>query len=157
MITEAAALLTAMKSAGSLLNLILKMSKDGAVRDRAIELQSIILNLQGLTSDLQFRIISLQDENMSLKDAIRGYEAQIKQHEEWKETEGRYKLKEVGRGSFAYVYQQPTEADATPTHYLCATCFENEKKSILQRTGPVGSGVSFVCPVCKNSVIVKNI
>src|SRR5260370_35297808 len=49
----------------------------------------------------------------------------------WGAEKEKYELKNVGRGSFAYVRKkdaQPSE----PSHWLCAQCYQNSKKSILQ-------------------------
>ena len=117
---------------------------DAVARDRAvIELQKEILAAQSAQALLIQRISDLEKEKARF--------------ETWDAEKQRYELKELNSGSFAFVLKsdaQPPE----PPHQICPTCYQNRKKSILQRAPnnsarmALGMGTSYRCPVCSTEV-----
>jgi len=145
--------LAGINATGNIIKALLGMAKDAAVREKVIELQTLILDLQADLLEAQSRALSLQDENASLKERIRKYEADIEEKKEWDRTASQYRLVRLGPGSQAYLHQAPGGNDV-PSHYLCPTCFESRKKSILQRSGEVRLGaLVYKCPVCEAEVL----
>jgi hypothetical protein len=81
--------------------------------------------------DLQQTILAAQQEQSVLIEKVRELEKEVTELKAWGAEKEKYELKNVGRGAFAYVRKkdaQPSE----PSHWLCAQCYQNSKKSILQ-------------------------
>src|SRR5262249_40930367 len=70
----------------------------------------------------------------------------------WDTEKQKYELKEVSPHAFAYV-KRPGVETTEPVHWLCATCFEHSRRSILQNRGtapaPSLRNDIFYCPECK--------
>jgi hypothetical protein len=80
---------------------------------------------------LQEKILDAQQAQSALIEKARELEKEVTELKAWGAEKEKYELKNVGRGSFAYVRKkdaQPSE----PSHWLCAQCYQNSKKSILQ-------------------------
>jgi len=76
----------------------------------------------------------------------------ILQFENWATTEQQYELKEIASGIFVYAYKR-SEENAEPMHCLCAKCFSERKKSILQRVKKTMAGVTYSCHSCKSEIL----
>ena len=76
----------------------------------------------------------------------------IAELESWKAETQRYKLIEIAKGVFVYVLKLEYIHDE-PIHWLCPNCFENKRKSILQRADKTPSGTSHNCSNCKNVIL----
>ena len=146
MITEITGALAGIKSAGAIIKFVLSEAKEFAIREKVMELQGIMIDLQGVLLGLQDRLFTLQQENAALHETIKEKEAEIAEKENWKDTETRYKLTDIGFGAKAYAYKG-TVGDDTPAHYICPICYEKRKKSILQAVGCFG-GQTLKCFLC---------
>jgi hypothetical protein len=76
----------------------------------------------------------------------------------WDAEKQRYHLEQVSPGAMAYVLKN--EAQGTePIHWLCASCYNNGKKSILQlgqkKMDPGGRLPGWDCPSCKATIFVR--
>ena len=118
---EVAAALSATSGAIQLLKGINQTSKQ-------VEINGIVLELQGQLIDLSSKIITIQSEYDSLTKAKTDVERELIEERKAHEDRSKYQLVTI-RGSFAYQYS----GDGSPVHHLCATCFDEGKKSILHR------------------------
>jgi len=83
-----------------------------------------------------------------LYDRYRAMKEKYDKTKDWKsETVPNYSLHEIASGVFVYVFD-PVEKSKEPRHYLCPYCFDEQRKSILQRTGRDMSGVHMNCHKC---------
>ena len=68
-----------------------------------------------------------------------------------------YKLQSLEDQEFVYVYKTATQPDE-PTPWLCATCFDRNKKSIMQFSGEnlidIGCN-NWKCHVCNTVLVVS--
>lgn len=73
------------------------------------------------------------------------------------ETEkDRYAMQKIGEYSFAYALK-PEAAGDEPPHYICANCYANSQKSILQRSKTTDShNYTLNCPRCKSDFLVPH-
>lgn len=118
-LAEISAALSATSSAIQLLKGISEATKQ-------VEINRIVLDLQGQLIDLSSKIIAIQAEYESLAKAKTDVEKELV--EERKKAEDRSQYQLVSRGSgFAYRYV----GTGRPPHHLCATCFNSGVKSIL--------------------------
>ena len=96
----------------------LKDISDATVRNNAvIELQELIL--------------SAQQAQFALTEHISQLEKQVADCKAWEREKERYELKELMSGYFAYALKEGV-GKVEPEHYLCASCYSNGKKEILQ-------------------------
>jgi hypothetical protein len=134
--TAAAALMSSLTSAVSVLKAL------GELRDfqkLAEKLVPLYTELAAATAQAS----ALAGENAQLQDEVR----ELKRFAAEKE---RYQLEEVTRGVFAYALKE-SERRGEPLHRACATCFDQGKKSILQRQEKSLAGW-LVCGLCRNEI-----
>jgi hypothetical protein len=68
--------------------------------------------------------------------------------EAWDAEKQRYALTELSRGAFAYLVK-PEARGTEPLHCLCAACYQNGKKAILQFLIDQFGTAHFTCPACR--------
>jgi hypothetical protein len=102
--------------------------------------------------DLQNKILEAQAQQTALTTRIDSLERQIADFERWNQESARYALRDFGSGTFAYVLKQD-KADGEPDHFLCSTCFQMNRKAILQflHNNYLRQTV-YHCPVCKSDL-----
>ena len=84
-------------------------------------------------------------------EQIGNLEKEIANFEKWQAESEKYELKEIYPGNFAYSFKTNVDGRSEPPHLICTTCFENRKKSIMQKS----SAVHMTCPVCKTMIQFK--
>lgn len=67
------------------------------------------------------------DTNQTLKKQIEAYQR-------WEQESQRYELHQPSVGVFVYALK-PEHAAGQPLHWICAACYNDGKKSLLQREG----------------------
>jgi len=91
-------------------------------------------------------------EMYSTREAHAMLEKKVVELEEWFEKEKpSYALKDICRDVFVYE-RRKIENSPEPQHWLCARCFDNNKKSILQRTGIDFKGTYYICHECNSPI-----
>lgn len=109
-------------------------------KQKALELTSTIISLQGSIMAMQAEYMQLLEENRILKQAQN-------ELENYKLTN--YPTKNILTEDI-WVYEYI--GDKMPKHYCCPICFENGKRSILQKTKkrltPENIGEFFECGAC---------
>ena len=100
-----------------------------------------------LVNDALSKAINSQMTQLELTKKLEELQRKVHEFERWESEEKKYSLRCY---SGQYVYQLKAElvnADR-PNHYLCANCYDERKKSILQYR----HGTIYVCHRCSNSV-----
>ena len=136
MIAEITGLLTA---AGHVTNVAKTLvdAHDRVERDAVrLEMNEALVGLQGKIAEEQAAYSQLLESNEALKQKLKAYER-------WEQESARYELKEIASGILAYALK-PSHASGEPSHWLCAACYNERKKSILQLECK-GSDV-LICP-----------
>jgi hypothetical protein len=123
-----------------------KLKTLAEVNAKAIELQGAILRLQ---SDA----FTAQADQSSMIERIRDLEKELARVKAWEETKQRYKLHQQSPGTFVYVLHDHRDG-SEPLHWICANCYEEGKKSILQFSRQDYSHKYYGCPSCKAEVLV---
>ena len=89
----------------------------------------------------------------SLYDKCRELETKNLNAKDWEnKTAPNYALKELAAGVFVYA-SNPGQEGPGPLHYLCANCFQEKSKSILQRTGRDVFGTVYKCFKCGAEIL----
>lgn len=144
MIPEITAALSSLKVVSDLATLIQKSKVDAAVAEKAIELQSAVISLQSAMLTLQSQHDVLLTENNQLKQ-------QLIDVKNWETESQNYHLKAIRSGVFVYA-TKPDMQSAEPQHWLCANCYQNKKKSLLQQGSKERIGWNHHCPHCKTDI-----
>ena len=104
------------------------------------------------------RLLAAREDAFSKAEAFDAMSAENKRlHAElskrgaWTAESARYQLGEIYPGSYAYVLRADKRGDEVD-HKACATCFKNEKISILQKSG----SIHLKCPVCETLIQFKD-
>jgi hypothetical protein len=118
------------------------------IQGAIIELQTKILDAQGLA-------IEAQQKQSTLIDQIRSLEAEIADLKNWTAEKEQYKLEEVTVGFMAYVLKEAPQP-GEPEHLLCTNCFQTGKKSILQKEKTPGRETKIMCPHCHTQIQTRN-
>ncbi|HEY8871812.1 MAG TPA: hypothetical protein VIM52_02200 [Stellaceae bacterium] len=84
----------------------------------------------GAIIELQEQILSAQAQQSELIDRLRALEKEIAEAKTWETEKRRYQLEQLPPGSFALALK-PEFSGGEPPHYICQTCFQRGKKSIL--------------------------
>lgn len=147
-ITEISAALTTIKVAKDLIRGISSLNADVAIKEKTVDLLGTIV-------DLQEHILSMQSKYGELLKSKSDLEEKLKQHEEWLITKSGYTLNEVATGVFVYCSKESKDA-TEPKHWLCASCFNNEKKSILQLSNYNGKGEYYSCQRCEKDIFIPS-
>ena len=134
MATELIAGLGAIKTAFDLAK-GLKDIHDVAAHDRAV-------------IELQKEILAAQAAQFALVDRVRDLEEKVARFEAWEAEKQRYKLTDFGAGTFAYLLK-PEAANGEPSHRLCAHCYNDGHKSVLQFSARSQGQDYFDCLRCK--------
>jgi rubredoxin len=147
MIAEIATGLSGIKTALD----ILKGAKD--LKGVAVATQ--IQGLQSALLDAQNGLFAASQAHAMDVERIRALEAEVRGFEEWDREKARYQLQAVRPGSFAYALK-PDASSSEPPHWLCPTCYQQRKKSLLQKGEfDAGSyGYLWACPSCKTAIKV---
>lgn len=140
MLAEISAGLGSLKAAFDITKGLNAADTQARVNEVKIELQQLILDAQqalSAASDAQAasarRIAELEQEIVRLKD--------------WSREKERYELVNMRGGSVAYA-QKTGVQDRQAPHWLCANCFEQGRKSFMQKQGEVGPNVIYKCGTC---------
>ena len=124
----AADAITALVQLGpSIVNLATSLitTSDTAKRNaQLIEFQSALIGFQSL-------IASVQQENATLIRQKSDAEEALKRMKDWDGQKQRYKLVGPYPGCMVFALQREM-SDGQPPHYLCASCFQSGKPSMLQ-------------------------
>jgi Zn finger protein HypA/HybF involved in hydrogenase expression len=146
MVIEAFGALGAIKSASDTVKSLIELRDISLVHTKAIELQRQILAAQEAA-------LNAREREESLITRIRALEEEIAQSKAWDAEADDYELKQIATGAFAYTRQINTSS-AEPPHWLCAKCFGQHKKSILQFQTQTGDRRAvYRCPECTSAVI----
>lgn len=108
--------------------------------EAVIKLQSQILAAQSGALEAKIR-------EGEMAGRIRELEEQLTQKEAWVAEKQRYRLVELPPSVFAYELI-PQSANGDPQHYICQTCFQRGRKSILHATPAVNGIHHLKCYEC---------
>lgn len=123
--------------------------------DERIVTKAELNALLNLASDTNFKIIEIQTLYTAMageKDLIAQENLKLK---DWQVDKVRYELCALAQNALAYSVK-PEHASVEPLHYLCASCYQNNIKSILQADGYAGFERKLSCHSCKSSVLYRD-
>jgi hypothetical protein len=129
-VAEIGAAIVSLKAAFELAKTLVGARDEAVIRQKVIELQGEILSAQASAVTAQSHQATLLQEVGDLKKEVADLRA-------WGAEKEKYKLVNLSErgfddgGAFAYGLKDQASS-AEPEHYLCANCFNDDRKSILQ-------------------------
>jgi hypothetical protein len=120
------------------------------LRDAAT-FQAKLLEFQSKLIDANNAAFAAQDERVALLERVGALEEEIAHLRTWEADKERYELKEVGSGAFTYVLKEAMRG-GEPIHWLCANCYQQGKKRLLQAHGEGSSFFYHICPDCSGKI-----
>ncbi len=146
--------LTSLNLSAQAVNSLLSLKVGVEVQSKAIELNSKIIEAQG-------HIMSIRGDYSAAIEQIEALKKEIMDLKSWKKQSESYHFKEVHPGAFTYAFK-PQGESAEPVHWLCVNCFDNHRKSVLQKIPPdpkLGikgrDMIKYYCHTCKSSIAVR--
>jgi hypothetical protein len=136
--------INAAKAAIEIAKTMVGLRDSGKLLENSIDLNQKILSVQAA-------LYEAQSEQATLVRTIRELEEEIANMKAWDAEKERYELKEVAARTFAYALK-PDASGSEPSHLICATCYQQNQKSILQGSQWYGGGWVHKCPLCKTQI-----
>jgi hypothetical protein len=102
------------------------------------------VRLNDARMELQEKILEAQQAQASLLERIGALEKELASFEKWDAEKENYQLTTIAADTFAYA-RKPAADSSVPLHFICANCYEDRKKRILQRA----DAAHVACPDCK--------
>lgn len=149
MLDQIAAAFGSLKTAGDIIGSMVKLKNQSDVQAKAIELQAVIIGLQDHLRSLQTAQAAQASERAEL-------ESRLRRLEDWQAEKVHYRLHRFATGGIVYRFHPP-EGDDRPAHDLCARCYDDGVKSILQATPAVNWYKALKCQRCGADVLIERI
>ena len=137
-------IVTSLKSAIDLASAIKDVTGDIELKAKTSELYNSIINLQN-------GIMAMQAENHTLLQENQSLSKKLMEIETWEKEKSKYSLHEICPQVFVYASNETNE-DTVPHHWLCAKCYNQGTKSILQLSRKVMSGHHYICHNCGSEI-----
>jgi len=137
-------MITGLKTAIDLATTIKNITDDIELKAKTSELYNSIISLQN-------GIMSMQAENHSLLQENQMLSKKLMEIETWEKEKTKYSLCEISPKVFVYASNR-TDNNTEPFHWLCAKCYNQGIKSILQLNDKAYSGYHYVCHNCSSVI-----
>jgi hypothetical protein len=139
---------TGLQAAGQILKALFGLKISAEVQAKISELQTIILAAQG-------DALAAQSDQLTLLQRVRDLEEEVATAKAWEAEKERYQLQEFPAGAFAYVLKADA-AGSEPPHRICASCYQDGHKSILQTAARHSGGEMVHCMRCKTQLTLSD-
>jgi len=143
-----ASAISSLKTAGDIAKAMIGLHDARTVQAKVIELNGIILSAQ-------HSALTAQSDQLTLLERVRELEKEIARLKAWETEKQRYQLTDIGDGTFAYAIKESVSG-GEPPHYICANCYEQAKKSILNRSRMPSGGDLLTCSSCNAKLIIRH-
>ena len=146
-ITEITALISSAKAAYDIAKGINSLNVDVERNQAVSKIIEILLSVQSDALVMQSNYQELlREKDELLKKLI--------EFEQWEKTETEHHLEEIVKGVFAYSLNNSNDTNK-PKPWLCANCWQDKKKSILQADWHTETSAAYTCPRCKTQINMK--
>ena len=136
--------ITGLKTASDIAISMSKLNTLSQVQEKSFELGQVIIAAQAATFSAQSAQSAMVEEIRTLKEEIANIKA-------WETQKQRYKLNAPWDGTVVYALKE-SMANGEPPHWICTSCYENGRKSILNQIQGKDYDFMVVCPVCKSQI-----
>jgi hypothetical protein len=136
--------ITGLKTASDIAKGFLELKSITDVQGKVIELQSAILSAQSSA-------LAANSDQAAMVEQIRTLKEEIASVKAWETQKQRYKLANPWNGAVVYSLKE-SMANSEPAHWICTSCYETGRKSILNPIKSKDGDFLLVCPVCKSQI-----
>ena len=102
--------------------------------------------------ELREGAIELQEQNLQLRQKVRELESQLAEISDWNDQKRRYQLVSPWQGPAQVYALRESEAQGEQPHFLCANCFHNSKRVVVNPVKNKERWLSLVCPSCRSTI-----
>jgi hypothetical protein len=149
MMAELTAAFTSLKAASKIAQSLIGLHDTAIINGKVLELQREIMAAQQSA-------LAANHAQSVLSDRVRDLEKEVADLKAWGVEREKYELKQVGqRGTFAYTLKEQSGI-SEPPHSLCANCYQDGRKSILQAKRRSDLSEILCCPKCATEIEVKD-
>lgn len=141
-LTSISVALKSIQHATNLVKNLRNVSKDIETQEIKLELQEVITSLLSELNDAQLGYSQLIAHTQKLQQ-------KLDEIDEWKIIQKRYELVETSPGHFAYALKAGSKNPKQPKHFICANCYENKTRSILNKNFVSEHGADYECHKCE--------
>ncbi len=137
------------KSAYELIKALMRDISEARLQGTLSELLTKMNDITVQVGETRVALLELQEEC----DRLRRENDQL---HAWNNEKEQYVLEQLGSGGFVYVARNPDaelHGKKSKDGYLCACCFDQGRKSVLQFSGTTYDGTHYVCYSCKSVVL----
>ena len=143
-----AAALNGLGAAANLAKSFLDLKSIADVQAKVIELQGVILAAQSSA-------LTAQSEQSMMLQQIRNLEEEVARIKAWEKTKQRYELHQPGPGIYVWSLKEKGEPPE-PDHWICAKCYEDGRRSIIQVKSKGSGRTNYICFECKSEFHIDN-
>lgn len=136
--------ITGLKTASDIAKGFLELKSITDVQGKVIELQSAILSAQSSA-------LAANSDQATMIEQIRTLKEEIASIKAWEAQKQRYKLANLCSGAVVYSLKE-SMANGEPAHWICTSCYETGRKSILNPIKTKDNWFLLVCPVCNSQI-----
>jgi len=137
-------LASSLKAATDIAKTMIGLRDETLFQTKAAELVSLIMSANSSA-------LAAQMEQSTLLQEKRALEEKLVKAENWQHEAKRYALREITPGAFVYALKQEM-AEGEPFHTICANCYSDHRKTVLQRSDSVHDS----CPHCKAQIRARD-
>jgi len=117
-----------------------------------VERNEAVSKVLEILLSVQSDALLMKEKHSLLLSEIDNLKKEISEFEKWSEIERQYELKEIAAGVYVYSYKK-TDKTTEPSHWICAKCYSERKKSILQRKNKSTDGTMYICHTCNSEIM----
>ena len=129
------------------LSLSKKAPNEGASQEFTLQLNDAVIDMQAAIINSQELVLAAQVREEALNARVKELEESNARREQWVTEKSRYRLeKRAEQIGFVYSLRDEFVNDESPQHDICANCYEEGRKSILQPDSKFN--FSYRCPRC---------
>jgi hypothetical protein len=139
---------TGLSAAGTIAKGLVNLNTMAEVQAKAIELNDKIIAAQN-------SMFAAQATQAELIANISELEKELVRVKAWERQKQRYKLISPWPGRAVYALKE-SMSEGEPPHWICANCYENGKRSILQARHQRGQWASIECQSCMSQITSPN-
>jgi len=127
---------------------LVSLDSDIAIKSDSAKLLSVIV-------DLQEHILSMPSKYSELLQSENDLKKKLVEIESWDKEKSNYELTEISHSVFVFSSKKCGDS-SSPSHWLCANCYHENHKSILQFDHSNGVGSHYICHKCKSEICVHS-
>ncbi len=105
--------------------------------------------------ELQEKILAAREQQSALAERVGDLEKEVVRLKAWDTEKERYQLTTIADGKLAYTLKEGVQPPE-PEHKLCANCYDQGQKSILQKESRMPARTQYlVCNRCGADIVTR--